>query len=58
MFYVTLTLFSIYYIQLVAEIIQRPERAHWKNCLLSDSAESNLAENFRENFHAYDFTLK
>jgi hypothetical protein len=38
-------------------IIGKPERGFWKNCLLDESDEIKLVEQFREQFAPYDFTL-
>ncbi len=35
----------------------QPEKAHWKNCLLSEEGEQDLAEKFRDAFTPFDFTL-
>ena len=36
----------------------RPERVHWKNCVVSEAEEQTLSESFRTAFEPYDFTLK
>lgn len=44
-------------IELVAEILGTPERGHWKNCVLSELAEQKLADDFKNLFEKFDFTL-
>lgn len=43
-------------LELAAVIIQKPERANWKNCQQSEREEVELAENFRKSFERFDFT--
>ena len=44
-------------LELVAEILGKPERGHWKNCVLSELSEQKLADDFKTLFEKYDFTL-
>jgi hypothetical protein len=51
---------SYFYIcesQVGAHILGSPEKAFWKNCLLSENEETDLAGKFRDLFEKYDFTL-
>ena len=43
-------------LEVAAVAIRKPERANWKNCMLSENNESLLAEKFRTSFESYDFT--
>ncbi len=43
-------------LEVAANIIDRPERANWKNCMQSEQEETMIAENFRKAFESYDFT--
>ncbi|CAE7443247.1 cwf19l1, partial [Symbiodinium microadriaticum] len=42
--------------EVAANAMGRPERANWKNSLLSEAEEEQLAERFRDAFQKYDFT--
>jgi hypothetical protein len=42
--------------QVAANAMGRPEKANWKNNLLSDSEEEQLAEKYRAAFGPFDFT--
>lgn len=42
--------------EVAAVSINKPERANWKNCMLSENNETLLAEKFRSSFESYDFT--
>ena len=42
--------------QIAANILGRPERANWKNCLVSDDDEIKNVETFRALFKPFDFT--
>jgi hypothetical protein len=42
--------------ELAATTLEKPERANWKNCLLSEDEEEVLADKFRKLFEKYDFT--
>lgn len=43
-------------LEVAAVSINKPERANWKNCMVSESNETILAEKFRACFESYDFT--
>lgn len=43
-------------LELAAVMIQKPERANWKNCMQSESEEVALVGKFRKSFEKYDFT--
>ncbi len=40
-----------------ANLLGNPERANWKNCLLTEVEEEHLAGRFRTDFEPFDFTL-
>ena len=40
--------------ELSARVIEKPERANWKNCVQSEDEESKLAESFRNSFKEFD----
>lgn len=41
---------------MAANILGQPERALWKNCVLSEKEEIIIGEKFRKSFEDYDFT--
>lgn len=43
--------------QVAAHILGQPEKAFWKNCVLEEKEEMELAEKFRDAFEPYDFSL-
>ena len=43
-------------VELAALIIDKPEKANWKNCILSEQEEEELAEKFKSCFEKFDFT--
>lgn len=43
--------------EIVAHMMNQPERAFWKNCLLSEEEETENAERVRTSFAAFDPTL-
>lgn len=47
----------IFGLQVVANILNKPERSSWKNCLLAEADELRLVDRFKENFAPFDFTL-
>lgn len=42
--------------QIAATILGHPDRANWKNCLLSDDEESRIVDQLKDSFQRYDFT--
>jgi hypothetical protein len=44
--------------QIAAKALGCPERAHWKNCVVSGEEETRLAEGFKQVFRPFDWTLK
>jgi hypothetical protein len=40
--------------EIVAAILNIPEKSFWKNCILSEEEEKQLTEEFRESFAAFD----
>lgn len=45
-------------LELAANVIGDPDKAHWKNCIVSEDQEKTQTDNFRELFGAFDFTLE
>jgi hypothetical protein len=43
--------------QVAAHVLGQPEKAFWKNCVLSEKEEIALAEKFRNSFETFDFSL-
>jgi hypothetical protein len=41
-----------------AKMIGQPERANWKNCMMSEEEETRLTEEFRTSFQKFDFTAQ
>ena len=41
-------------LEVAANALNRPERANWKNCLLSENEEVTATENFRKVFERFD----
>ena len=39
-------------------MLGKPERGHWKHCLLSEDAEASLCDQFRQDLAPFDFTLE
>ena len=39
-------------------ILNVPKRVDWKSCAVSKEQESSSAEEFREKFKSFDFTLE
>jgi hypothetical protein len=44
--------------QSIASVLNKPDRANWKHCVLSDDQELEAVETFKSNFQKYDFTLE
>jgi len=44
--------------EVVANLLGMPERADWKNCALSVEEETKTAQDFKELFRAYDWSLE
>jgi hypothetical protein len=44
-------------LQLASALIGKPDRANWKNCVLDENGEMELATNFRQSFERFDFSL-
>jgi len=42
----------------LAKLINKPDRANWKDCKLSVEEETQLTEKFKEEFSSFDWTLK
>ena len=49
--------FIFTYVQVAAHILGQPEKAFWKNCVLAEKDEIELAEKFRDAFEPFDFAL-
>ena len=49
--------FILTYVQVAAHILGQPEKAFWKNCVLAEKDEIELAEKFRDAFEPFDFAL-
>ena len=45
------------YVQVAAHVLGQPEKAFWKNCVLEEKEEIELAEKFRDAFEPFDFSL-
>ena len=45
-------------LELAANVIGAPDKAHWKNCIVSEELEKTQTDTFRELFGAFDFTLE
>ncbi|CAK9252595.1 unnamed protein product [Sphagnum jensenii] len=45
-------------LEVAAECLGRPERAHWKQCVVSEAEEARAAESFKSLFSPFDFTIE
>jgi hypothetical protein len=45
----------IFEFQVAAKIIDQPEKAQWKNCVLSEEEETKLTDSFKSDFENFDF---
>ena len=43
--------------QVAAKIIDQPDKAQWKNCVVSEAEEAVMTDKFKADFEKYDFTL-
>ena len=43
-------------VEVAALIIDKPEKANWKNCVVSENEEETLSEKFKGVFEKFDFT--
>lgn len=43
--------------ELIAKMLTRPEKANWKNNLLTEIQETKLCEMFKKSFQSYDFNI-
>jgi hypothetical protein len=45
----------LFIVQIAANVLGMPQRANWKNCVLSDREEGMLAERVKTAFGPFDF---